>query len=59
VRELNDDVIGQFGTTICPDLIKDYGFKDPDRKEHCTHIVLTVVESFAKIMERECGVEIK
>lgn len=59
VRELNDDVIAQFGTAICPNLIKDFGFKDPDRKEYCTQIMMTVVESFAKIMERECGVKIK
>ena len=58
VRELNDDVIAEYGTTICPTLIADYDFKAPDRKKHCIGIVLTVVESFAKIMERECGVSI-
>jgi C_GCAxxG_C_C family probable redox protein len=58
VREMNDDVIAKFGTTICPVLIEDYDFKTPERKQHCIDIVLTVVESFAKIMERECGVKI-
>lgn len=58
VRELNDDVIAAYGTTICPTLIQDYRFKDPERKQHCIGIVLAVVESFAKIMERECQVKI-
>jgi C_GCAxxG_C_C family probable redox protein len=58
VRELNDDVIAEYGTTICPQLIEDYDFKEPDRKQHCIGIVLTVIESFAEIMERECGVTV-
>lgn len=58
VRELNEDVIDEYGTTICPELIEDYDFKEPDRKQHCIGIVLTVVVSFAHIMERECGVTI-
>ena len=57
VRELNDDVIEKYETTICPTLIQDYNFKDPERKKHCIGIVLAVVDSFAKIMERECGVK--
>ncbi|MBQ0004934.1 MAG: C-GCAxxG-C-C family protein [Clostridiales bacterium] len=58
VRELNDDVAAAYKTSICPDLIADYDFKDPERKTHCTNILYVIVESFAKIMERECGVAI-
>ena len=56
VRELNDDVIAEYGSAICPELIKDYEFTDPDRKVHCTGIVHVCIKSFAKIMERECGI---
>ena len=59
VRELNDDVAQAYGTSICPELIKDYQFADPDRKIHCTGIVHECIKSFAKIMERECGVAIE
>ena len=59
VRELNDDVAEAYGTSICPELIKDYDFYEPDRKTHCTNIVHVVIRSFAKIMERECGVKVK
>lgn len=59
VRELNDDVAEVYGTSICPELIKDYDFYEPDRKTHCTNIVHVVIRSFAKIMERECGVAVR
>lgn len=59
VRELNDDVAEVYGTSICPELIKDFDFYDPERKTHCTGIVHVVIRSFAKIMERECNVAIK
>lgn len=59
VRELNDDVAEVYGTSICPELIKEYDFYDPDRKTHCTNIVHVVIRSFAKIMERECGVAVR
>lgn len=59
VRELNDDVAEVYGTSICPELIKDYDFYEPDRKTHCTNIVHVVIKSFAKIMERECGVAVR
>lgn len=58
VRELNDGVIKRFGSALCPDLIADYEFKTEERKNHCIEIVLVVIEEFAKIMERECGVKI-
>lgn len=58
VRELNDDVIAEFGSAICPVLIENYGFKDPERKKHCTGIVHACIRSFAKIVERECGVRV-
>lgn len=59
VRALNDDVAEVYGTSICPELIKDFDFYDPERKTHCTGIVHVVIKSFAKIMERECNVAIK
>ena len=59
VRELNEDVAKKYGNSICPDIIKDYKFADPDRKVHCTGLVHEVIKSFAKIMERECGVAIE
>ncbi len=58
VRELNDDVAEAYGTSICPELIKEYDFYDPERKTFCTGIVKAVIISFAKIMEKECGVTI-
>ena len=58
VRELNDDVAAAYKTSICPDLIADYDFKDPERKVHCTNNLYVIVESFAKIVERECGVKV-
>lgn len=57
VRELNDDVISKYGTAICPELIADYEFTEPDRKTHCINILFAVLDSFAKIMEREFGVK--
>ena len=59
VRELNDDVNAVYGSSICPELIKDYDFYQPERKTHCTGIVHEVIKSFAKIMERECGVKVE
>lgn len=59
VRELNDDVIAEYGSALCPELIKDYEFADPERKTHCTGVVYACIKSFAKIMERECGVAVK
>ncbi len=59
VRELNDDVAEVYGTSICPELIRNYDFYEPDRKTHCTNIVHVVIRSFAKIMERECGVAVR
>ena len=58
VRELNDDVIAEYGSAICPELIKDYEFTDPDRKTHCTGIVHACIKSFAKIMEREHNIKL-
>ena len=58
VRELNDDVIAKVGSALCPDLLEGYEFATPVRKEHCTEIVVAVLESFARIMERECGVHV-
>lgn len=58
VRELNDAVIARYETTVCPSLIRAYSFKTPERKAHCTGIVLTVVDAFTRIMERECGVRV-
>ena len=58
VRELNDDVAKHYGSSICPDIIKNYDFADPDRKIHCTSLVHEVIKSFAKIMERECDVAV-
>ena len=58
VREFNDDFMEDFGTTICPELIKDYEFPDPDRKAHCINIVKKCIEVFADIMEREKGVKV-
>lgn len=59
VRELNDDVNAAYGSSICPELIRDYEFADPERKKHCTGIVHACIKSFAKIVERECGVTVK
>ena len=59
VRELNDDVAAAYGSSLCPDLIRDYGFTDPERKKHCTGIVHECIRSFAKIVERECGVAVR
>lgn len=59
VRELNDDVAATYKTSICPELIKDYEFATPERKEWCTGIVYACIKSFAKIVERECGVVVK
>lgn len=58
VRELNEDVAKDYVSSICPELIADYEFADPERKTYCTGIVHTCIKSFAKIMERECGVAI-
>lgn len=58
VRELNDDVAAVYKTSICPELIRDYDFKDPERKVFCTGLVHECIRSFAKIMERECGVTV-
>lgn len=59
VRELNDDVIAEYGSALCPELIKDYGFTDPERKTRCTGVVYACIKSFARIMERECKVAVK
>ena len=59
VRELNDDVGAVYASSICPELIKDYDFYDPERKKYCTGIVHECIKSFAKIIERECGVAVK
>ena len=59
VRELNEDVAKEYVSSICPELIANYEFTDPKRKIYCTGIVHACVRSFAKIMERECGVAIK
>ena len=58
VRELNDDMAAEYKTSICPELIKDYQFATPERKEWCTGIVYACIKSFAKIVERECGVKV-
>ena len=49
----------EYVSSICPELIADYEFTDPERKKYCTGIVHCCVRSFAKIMERECGVAVK
>lgn len=59
VRELNEDVAKKYGSSICPEIIKEYKFADPDRKTHCTGLVHEVIRSFARIMERECNVAIE
>ena len=59
VRELNDDVAAAYSSSLCPDLIRDYEFSDPERKAHCTGIVYECIRSFARIVERECGVAVK
>ncbi|MBE6040968.1 MAG: C_GCAxxG_C_C family protein [Clostridiales bacterium] len=59
VRELNDDVAAEYKSSICPELIREYDFYDPERKTFCTGLVHEVIRSFAKIMERECGVEVR
>ena len=38
---------------------KDYDFYEPDRKTFCTGILHECIRSFAKIMEHECGVDVK
>lgn len=58
VRELNDEVIAGFGSALCPELLEGYEFKTPERKQHCIEIVVAVIEIFAHIMERECGVKV-
>lgn len=58
VRELNDDVAAAYKTSICPDLIADYEFATPERKIYCTELLYVILESFAKIVERECGVDV-
>lgn len=58
VRELNDDIADVYKTSLCPELIKDYEFATPERKTWCTSIVHECIKSFAKIVERECGVKI-
>ena len=59
VRELNEDVAKEYVSSICPELIANYEFTDPKRKIYCTGIVHACIRSFAKIMERECGVAVK
>lgn len=59
VRELNEDVAKKYGSSICPEIISEYKFADPDRKIHCTGLVHEVIKSFAKIIERECGVAVE
>ena len=59
VRQLNDDVAEVYKTSICPELIKDYDFKDPERKVFCTGIVHECIKSFARIMEHECGITVE
>ena len=58
VRELNEDVEAAYGSSICPELIREFEFAQPERKTHCTGIVHECIRSFAKIMARECGVAI-
>ena len=58
VRELNDDVAEAYKTSNCPDLIADYEFATPERKTYCTELLYVILESFAKIVERECGVKV-
>ncbi|NLY86948.1 MAG: hypothetical protein GX083_00130 [Clostridiales bacterium] len=55
-RELNEDIFKKYKTAICPELIHNYEFDDPERKTFCTGILYDCILSFAKIMERECGV---
>ena len=64
VKQVEDalaDYDSEHGTELLDELQAigwDYDFYEPDRKTHCTGIVHTCIRSFAKIMERECGVRI-
>ncbi|HHW95036.1 MAG TPA: hypothetical protein GX736_03810 [Mogibacterium sp.] len=58
-RELNEDIAKKYKTSICPELIADYEFSTPERKAFCIEVLFECLRSFAKIMERECGVEIE
>ncbi|MBR2674049.1 MAG: C_GCAxxG_C_C family protein [Mogibacterium sp.] len=59
VRELNENVAAAYGSSLCPELIADFDFEQPERKTHCTGIVHECIKSFAKIMEREKGIKIR
>lgn len=55
-RELNDYIIDMHRTVLCPDIISDYTFATPKRKQLCTHLVFDIIDGFALIMERECNI---
>ncbi|MFI3172080.1 MAG: C-GCAxxG-C-C family (seleno)protein [Eubacteriales bacterium] len=55
-RELNEYIISNKQTVICPDYIKDYEFATPERKDVCSDLLFTVIDAFAMIMEREYNV---
>lgn len=57
-RELNDYIIKKKSSALCPEIIKDYEFATPSRKEHCTDLVFDIIDCFALIMERECNITI-
>ena len=58
VREFNDKIIKDYGSALCPDIIKEYDFPDTERKEHCMNIVKKSIEVFTDIMEREKGIKV-
>lgn len=56
VRKLNDKIIEKYNSCLCPELIKDYDFKDPKRKDHCRDILLATIDAFDEIMNNEKSV---
>ncbi len=57
-RELNDYIVNKAGSALCPEIIKNYEFATPSRKEHCSNLVFDIIDCFALIMERECNITI-
>lgn len=56
VRELNDYIIERHSSSLCPEIIKDFDFSSPERKNHCSQLLFDVLYAFARIMERECNI---
>lgn len=55
-RELNDYINAHHKSSLCPEIIKDYAFSGPQRKELCTDLVFDIIECTTRIIERECGI---